>query len=378
VPVLGAAPEALDDVQRDEWERFFATRPRLPAGVGLFDGLVVDGRGDRLEDLDGDGVVVSASGLVDPDDHRLANLLSPANARGFTGAASRGLLNLNTAPIEVLRTLPHFTRLTYDDAEYGGGDYPSDQYGDDPQFAPRVRLPEAFLRYRDGVESPSAAPAWGEPFVPEIGGQAGVGLPNYLDRGLAENTLPGYEGFFPGMRNHRGVESIGELRLLQRPFEQNDDQWSRNVNASIEFAGLDPARPFTVYPGEESAARGYRGQVSAFDTRLATDRNAGTALRDLGGVNGVNVPVPDRTAGDAEERNLLFSGVSNLVGVRSDVFTVYFRVRTFRRNAITGIWDATDPEYILSDSRYVMLVDRSKVERPDDKPEIVYLQRLPD
>ena len=88
--------------------------------------------------------------------------------------------------------------------------------------------------------------------------------------------------------------------------------------------------------------------------------------------------IVNRLDRDAEERNLLFSGVSNLVGVRSDVFTVYFRVRTFRRNAITGIWDATDPEYILSDSRYVMLVDRSKVERPDDKPEIVYLQRLPD
>ena len=378
VPVLGAAPSGLQPEQRGEWEAFFATQPRLPAGVGLFDGLVVDGRGDRLEDVDGDGGVVGSNGVVDPDDYRLSNLRSPANARGFTGEASRGLINLNTAPVEVLRALPHFTRLTYDSTEYGGGGYPSDQYGDDPVFAPRVRVPETFLRYRDGAASPTAAPSWGELFVPEIGSQAGVGLPNYLDRGLTEDDLPGFDGFFPGMRNHRGVESIGELRLLQRPLEQNDDQWSRNVNASIEFAGLDPARPFTVYPGEESAARGYRGQTSAFDTRLATDRTSGTALRDLGGTSGVNVPVPDRTPGDAEERNLLFSGVSNLVGVRSDVFTVYFRVRTFRRNAITGIWDATDPEYILSDSRYVMLVDRSKVERPDDKPEIVYLQRLPD
>jgi len=208
-----------------------------------------------------------------------------------------------------------------------------------------------------------------------------VGLPNYLDRGLTEDDLPGFDGFFPGMRNHRGVESIGELRLLQRANEVGDDgTWNRHVNGSVEFAGLDPQRGESWF--FDPPEYGYRGDQLPLServaTRLATDRNAGTALRDVGGSNGANVPVPDRTAGDAEERNLLFNGVSNLVGVRSDVFTVYFRVRTFRRNAITGIWDATDPEYILSDSRYVMLVDRSKVERPDDEPEIVFLQQLPD
>ncbi len=86
---------------------------------------------------------------------------------------------------------------------------------------------------------------------------------------------------------------------------------------------------------------------------------------------------PDEVAGDIEESNLLFSGVSNIVTTRSDVFTVYFKVRSFRQNPITGFWDATDRKYILDDSRYVMLVDRSQVNRPTDKPRILYLERLP-
>ena len=38
----------------------------------------------------------------------------------------------------------------------------------------------------------------------------------------------------------------------------------------------------------------------------------------------------DGVSGDVEERNLLLAGASNLITTRSDVFTVYFRVRTFR------------------------------------------------
>jgi hypothetical protein len=361
VPVLGAAPGGLDADQESEWEAFFATRPRIPAGVGLFDALVCDDRGMFWRDTDGDLD-------VDSDDLLLARLLSPANARGFSGGATPGLVNLNTAPVEVLRTLPHWWRMVYNDSDFQGSLAPGEVVNVPDALSPRVRLPEAFLRYRDQAPSPSTARGWAE------GGAAfqDLTLPNYLDRGLAEDELPGFAGYFPGMRNHRGVESIGELRLLQRVVEGIDDgSWGRRLNGSVEFGGLDPFRT-----GSEllDAEYGYRGNVFRFDTRLATDRTIG-----IDSPNPEDASAflrPDTTPGDAEERNLLFSGVSNLVGVRSDVFTVYFRVRTFRRNPITGIWDATDPEHILGDDRYVMLVDRSKVERPEDKPEIVFFQKL--
>ncbi len=85
----------------------------------------------------------------------------------------------------------------------------------------------------------------------------------------------------------------------------------------------------------------------------------------------------DGVSGDVEEANLLFAGISNLVSTRSDMFTVHFIIRSFRQNPITGIWDATDREQIVDERRYVMLVDRSEVNRPTDRPRILYLEKLP-
>ena len=41
---------------------------------------------------------------------------SPTLSGGFSGKPVKGLLNINTAPIEVLSTLPHMTQLIYDDS----------------------------------------------------------------------------------------------------------------------------------------------------------------------------------------------------------------------------------------------------------------------
>ena len=80
---------------------------------------------------------------------------------------------------------------------------------------------------------------------------------------------------------------------------------------------------------------------------------------------------------DAEEQNLLQTGISNLITTTSDMFTVYMRIRTFKRNPVDGSWNATDLDYIIDDSRYVMLVDRSNVNSPSDKPKILYFEKLP-
>ena len=92
---------------------------------------------------------------------------------------------------------------------------------------------------------------------------------------------------------------------------------------------------------------------------------------------GEDTLIGDGISGDAEEINLLLSGMSNLISTTSDMFTVHMRIRTFRRNSITGIWNATDPDFIVDDSRYVMLVDRSNVNTPADKPRVLYFEKLP-
>jgi hypothetical protein len=85
----------------------------------------------------------------------------------------------------------------------------------------------------------------------------------------------------------------------------------------------------------------------------------------------------DQTAGDALEQNTLLKGISNLVTTRSDVFTIWMRVRTIKQDPVTGKWNGVDPENIVDDSRYLMTVDRSSVDRPGEKPRIVSFVKVP-
>ncbi|MEE9131576.1 MAG: hypothetical protein V3T84_16295 [Phycisphaerales bacterium] len=244
------------------------------------------------------------------------------NANGFSGKSTPGLINVNTAPPEVMRSAPHMARLVHE--------------LNTPSNNPFVRVPEAIVRYRERFGDPIG--------LNEI-------FPIYGNRGGGANPP-----FFLGnpdlvnLRGERGFASLGELMLLMEPASfplpmnlEPDDNWL------IDFASRDP-------------------YGNGGSTQISTDVNDPV----IGGTQ-----QPDIVAEDAEELNLLFSGMSNMLTTRSDVFTVYFRVRSFIQNPTTGVWDATNPEFIVDDSRYVMLVDRSEVNHPNDKPKILYLEKLP-
>ena len=72
---------------------------------------------------------------------------------------------------------------------------------------------------------------------------------------------------------------------------------------------------------------------------------------------------PDTSLDDLEERDLLFHRISNLVTVRSDVFSAYILVRM----------GANGPQ-----RRMLAILDRSQVDSPDDRVKIVALHRVPD
>ncbi|MCH8152532.1 MAG: hypothetical protein IH830_09200 [Planctomycetes bacterium] len=275
--------------------------PALPAGLRVLDAFVCDGIGVNSP---------SAGEFL--------------NANGFSGKMTPGLININTATPEVLRALPHMTRMVHED--------------NPPSENPYVRVPEAIVQYRERFN--------GLPLTD----------PNYLLYSTGIPSGADYSDRAGGLRPERGLASIGELMLLSKeanftiatPLEPN-------ANWRVDFAGLGPFTDPAI------------GVVS---TQISTDVNDVFDPMAIG-------DVPDQVAQDAEEQNLLFAGISNLITTRSDMFTVYFKVRSFRQNRVTGIWDATDPEYIVDDSRYVMLVDRSEVNRPTDKPKILYLEKLP-
>jgi hypothetical protein len=431
---------------------------------------------------------------------------SPSLSGGFQGLSVPGLLNVNTATIEALRSLPHMNQMVYDDsgryriggspqfslhttaseAPFGSGlagSLPAasglSPLNTDGQFAnisaavgdrsqnPTTKLPESMLIYRDGLNpnvllanSSASNPDWyvrdfTDPMKPSVSGSAlrpnGTTketlprafpiYPSYVDRGEGASTDaligtglqsptqaesgPRRDPFFfvhynRGMRATPGFASIGEIAGLGRAtrtkvnsdgspavlpaltgFTQFPD-WQYDQSWSTRLAGLDPFRKKRFDPSSGQGWQSYiadpDGQLTPdpLDARLSTDRqgvrtfdfstadryNNNTGLlgpdgfRDLTVADAFRVE-PDSVAGDSEERNMLFKGISNMISTRSDVFTAYFRVKTVKQGP-DGRWNAMDPETLLSEARYVMCIDRSNVNRPTDKPRIVYFTQVRD
>jgi len=95
-------------------------------------------------------------------------------------------------------------------------------------------------------------------------------------------------------------------------------------------------------------------------------------MRTLGSDNDNNLnssafrgpdPTDDMVLDDFEERDLIFSKISNLVTVRSDVFCAYILVRL-----------GTDGPQ----KRVMAILDRSNVSSPTDRPKIVAVHPVPD
>jgi hypothetical protein len=227
----------------------------------------------------------------------------------------------------------------------------------------------------------------------------------YFNRGMQSGTGITTPGEILGMarttrtrRNNTGAPAALPVAAGFTAFPD----WQYDVAWSSRLAGLDPYRTEREDP---TSGQGYQSFLLSasqqlgsdpLDARLSTDRqgvrtfdysladayNNASGLPTPDGTRDLTVAdafrlEPDTVAGDSEERSMLFKGISNLVSTRSDVFTAYFRVKTVRQGP-DGRWNAMDPETLLSEARYVMCIDRSNVNRPTDKPRIVYFTQVKD
>ena len=247
-------------------------------------------------------------------------------------------------------------------------------------------------------------------FYPGMRNDAGIVSLGEL---LAMDRTQGDEIAAYGLNNDASGP-IGYLGGESRDYDATNHHYAadfRQKSASIRALGLDPygcsAEDSTWLRGygqsyadeaDELYGLGYRsgrneefdpftsaGQ-EAVDARVSTDRN--TERRNLRwlknplstGVAGDSIPEtvyrPDMVGGDAEEANLLFSGMANLLTTRSDVFTVYFTIRSFKQDPISGYWDATDKAMVIDESRYVMVLDRSSVNGPTDQPRVLAFSKV--
>jgi predicted DNA-binding ArsR family transcriptional regulator len=134
--------------------------------------------------------------------------------------------------------------------------------------------------------------------------------------------------FASGIREEKGFASIGELNLL---IEGGVDESIRYYE--IEDKPIDETGDFGM------DQRGFPDISTGSRTRL------------------------DGAGDDFEERNLLFYRMSDLVTVRSDMFTAYILVRI-----------GTDGPQ----KRYIAVLDRSKVKNASDTVKILALHSVPD
>ncbi|MCE9618976.1 MAG: hypothetical protein K8R92_03595 [Planctomycetes bacterium] len=318
---------------------------------------------------------------------------SPSLAGNYSGTPTKGLININTAPVEVLKTLPFMTELVYDDTGRFDGAAPNTPIAaqipepgssGDNRF---VRVPLTMEIYRDQLNPNPAASNWTylptDPMTMNPGNTALY--PTYVDRGgssfanLIPDPLPtsGLSvNYNTGMQSQRGFSTVGEVIGLAR--QAADMSWT------IRAAGLDPYnKNFEMsWQARDDTPKNSNSptDLDPLDGRLSTDRQG---VRQFDYVKGTSMSDRrviryDSSYGDSEEQNLLFKGISNLITTRSDVFTVYFRVRTVKQNPIDGKWNGSDRDSVIDDARYVMCVDRTNVNRPTDEPKIVYFSRVPE
>ncbi|MBT6283205.1 MAG: DNRLRE domain-containing protein [Phycisphaerae bacterium] len=347
LPLMMAGRNEFDGFQAQALNHAW---PRLSIAARVLDSFVCDGPGrpDITGDGIGDALYPTGSLQQRPSTHAFYN------ANGYSGKATPGIININTATVETLRMLPHMYKVVHAT--------PASETGvlDTADRNPRSLLPESMVQWRESSN--------GSPDL--LIGSGHTGGPNYENRTVAIGMDANAYG--SGPKDTRGFSSPAEIGMLQQSAIVNGviEPWNldnqhnaiRDRDAwRIDFAAMDPFGTINYGTADELVDAG---------SMLSTEVN-------FADYYGEDTRSGDRVTSDAEEVNLLQAGISNLISTTSDMFTVHMRIRTFKRNPVTGIWDATDLDYIVDDSRYVMLVDRSSVNVPSDKPKILYLEKLP-
>lgn len=348
----GDQPMPLLMAGRNEFDGFQAQAidhpwPRQSIATRVLDSFVCDGPGrpDITGDGVGDALYPTGSLQQRPSTHAFYN------ANGYSGKATPGIININTASVETLRMLPHMYKVVHETQASDSGVL------DTSDRNPRSLLPESIVQWRESSN--------GDPNL--LIGSGYTGGPNYENRSTALNMQYG-----DGPKDTRGFSSAGEIGMLRLPSVVDGviEPWNldnqhnaiRDEDAwRIDFAARDPFGTINYGTGNELVDVG---------ASISTDVN-------FADYYGEDSRSGDGVVNDSEEMGLLQAGVSNLISTTSDMFTVHMRIRTFKRNPVTGIWDATDLDQIVDDSRYVLLVDRSNVNTPSDKPKILYFEKLP-
>ena len=293
-------------------------------------------------------------------------------------ALARGVVNLNTAPLRVLRMLPWVSPWhgVYS-LQFGG----ALRNAEGRIFQNTDRA--AFLAdYRDAVSTAFSNDPQGRATALNFRALRYTGEPTQPAPGAT--TLPS-----AGQIGARGLASLGETSLLT--------YWDLDANgggSSLVQIGTPPSS-FIAY--EDFGTLAQPDTSAAINAGVPTSLTAGVVTPD--GVLGLHPSVASTQQGatvahdpinDPEQRLGVFRGMANAASVRSDVFTAWYIIRAYDPRAIAAIplptnrapnanelASAMEQLTPVHESRWLVVYDRSNVRSPTDRPRVVMKVELP-
>lgn len=252
---------------------------------------------------------------------------------GSTSIGNFGVINVNTAPLAVLRAIPMFSPAVPDPT--GGSSWWWMGSGHDQTSD----LAATLYAYRDRLA-----------VYPRDFSGVPANLLNFRDglNGAPSGSPPGYDPADDGRLVATGIPAIREMPGLLTPGEL--------------LAVRDTQYPDTAFPHDIDRL-GFNGQnVSHSGLESVRYGTGGADTDDL--------------ADDWAERLVIANAALSGVSVRSDVFAVWFMLHGYQESDVKGL--ANDQPMTPSIARrFLMVVDRSNVVRPGDKPRILLFKEVP-
>lgn len=283
-------------------------------------------------------------GLGIPPAMKVVDIFSAAPREfGSLTRATVGTININTAPLAVLRMLPGVSPQPDTDVLGQSQQWWWTNGGHDD----RSDIAATIAAYRDK----SRVQPMGPPMTLDFVGLTNVpGDPtDYTGRGGSQ-VFTGSATRIEALREDLGFVSPAELQAV------------RDLNVPQNPSYPRPHDMDRLASTEQSISLPGRGGVDSIGYSTTGTGQGGTG----------DDQIPD----DHDEQYALLNAVIGSVSTRSDYFAVWFVVHGYQRSDVETL-TPNDPLVPTVARRYLMIVDRSNVVRLGDRPRILVLRELP-
>lgn len=276
-----------------------------------------------------------------------------------------GKININTAPLQVLRTLPQLSPPVGSDVLTGQNYWWWDP-SNTTAHNERSDIAANIYAYRD------KRVAWPRGVVPtldnalnfdELGSD--VGGSDAFDPDDASNTVDPTNALsrqartnIPGVRETPGFASVGEIlnvrdTLYRGGIGGGGNQYPAPHDMDRLGVADDGVIVFPVNVEEEGLESSYYARE---DDGIRNDT--------------------DEIESEFDQKLMIANGLFNTIDVRSDVYAVWFVIHGYQRSDVEGLRN-DEPMVPSVARRYLMIVDRSNVTDLGDKPKILAIKQLP-